>query len=97
MIIIKSRKMIFDDVAFGIAVRDRRIAYGKTQGEVARAVGWKDGVSISSIECAKATDTISVRKYMTLCNVLDLNPMHFWDIDPSNDALAERDWMLGDV
>ncbi len=94
MIILTSHPMIFDDVAFGIAVRDRRVAYGKTQLEVAQAVGYKDGVSISAVECARGTEKMTVRRYMTLCNVLDLNPMHYWDIDPSNDARTDPDWTM---
>jgi len=90
----RSYQMLFDDVAFGIAVRDARNRREWTQRDLAERVGFKDGAAISAIECARKTDSISVRRYMTICNVLDLHPMHFWDIDPSHEG---RELSDGDV
>jgi len=74
-------RIIFDDVKFGIDVRDARRALGLTQQEVAERIGYKDGVSISAVEVARCTDTVTVRRYMALCNMLGLNPMHYWTTD----------------
>jgi len=70
--------MIFDDVKFGIDVRDARKARLWTQEQLGDAVGFGSGGAVSMIECARNTDAISVRRYMSICNVLDLNPLHYW-------------------
>lgn len=75
-------EMIFDDVKFGIDVKDARLSFGLLQSQLAKLVGYKDGVSISAIECAKSTESISLKRYFNLCNVLDLNPMHYWQLEP---------------
>lgn len=81
--------MIFDDVKFGIDVRDARKKLEWTQEQLALAVGFKSGGAISLIECATQTDGISVRRYMSICNVCGLNPMHYWDFLP--DIYAGRE------
>jgi len=73
--------IIFDDVRFGIDVRDQREIRGWTQDFLGYTVGWQGGCRISDIERAVSADTISVRRYMALCNVLGLNPMHYWTCD----------------
>jgi hypothetical protein len=73
--------MIFDDVKFGIDVRDARKACGMTQTMLALKIGYADGSCISTIECALHTDTITVRRYMQLCNALQLHPMHYWTFE----------------
>jgi len=83
--------VIFDDVRFGIEVRDRRILAGLTQTELAIRIGYKDGVSISAVECATGADKMTVRRYMALCNALGLNPMHYWTCDEPI-PLVEGDW-----
>jgi len=75
-------EMIFDDVKFGIEVKDARLSFGLTQDQLGKLVGYKDGNSISQIECAKNTEAISLKRYFNLCNVLDLNPMHYWQLEP---------------
>lgn len=80
-------EMIFDDVKFGIEVKDARISFGLSQKQLARLVGYKDGVSISAIEVARCTETISLKRYFNLCNVLNLNPMHYWQLEPINPDL----------
>jgi len=90
--------MLFDDVKFGIDVRDMRIVKKLTQAELGRMVGFRSGGAISLIECANQTDSISVRRYMTLCNVLGLSPMHYWYTEEDTLAKAEGlDWTAGDV
>lgn len=81
--------MIFDDVSFGIDVRDQREKIGWTQDQLALAVGYANGVSISRVECAAGTESMSIRRYMSLCNVLHLHPMHYWDFLP--DAYAGQE------
>jgi len=71
--------MIFDDVQFGIDVRICRVSHGWTQTQLAKQIGFANGISVSRLECATASDTLSLRRYMTICNVLGLNPMHYWD------------------
>jgi len=71
----------FDDVKFGIDVRDQRIRQELSQQQLAEMIGYKDGVSISRVECATQTDSMTVRRYMRLCNVLGLSPMHYWYAD----------------
>jgi len=80
--------MLFDDVQFGIDVRDAREARGMTQALLAALIGYRDGCSISNVECARNTYTMTVQRYMVLCNVLHLNPMHYWDSYP--DVYAEE-------
>jgi len=86
--------MIFDDVRFGIEVRDRRVLAGLSQRQLAERIGYKDGVSISAVECARNTDSMSVRRYMALCNALGLNPMHYWTCDEPM-RLDGADWTNG--
>jgi transcriptional regulator with XRE-family HTH domain len=71
---------VFDDVQFGIDVRRRRSGLDLTQSQLAHLIGYKDGVSISRIECARSTDEMSIRRYYRLCSVLGLNPRHYTDI-----------------
>jgi len=71
---------IFDDVQFGIDVRKRRLELELKQWQLARLVGYREGVSISRIECAKMTDEISLRRFYRLCGVLSLNPQHYTDV-----------------
>ena len=71
--------MIFDDVQFGIAVKDARLALGITQRELAHRIGYKDGQSICSVEVARASESMTLRRYADLCAELDLNPTYFWD------------------
>jgi len=80
--------MIFDDVKFGIDVRDSRQKIGWTQHQLALSVGYADGSAISDIEVARRTDSISIRRYMSICNVLNLHPMHYWT--------ALDDWYAGE-
>ncbi len=82
--------MIFDDVQFGIDVRDARVGFGWTQDYLALLVGYADGNSISRIECATSADSMTIRRYMSVCNVLHLHPMHYWDIVPP--AYEQSDW-----
>jgi len=87
--------MIFDDVRFGIEVRDRRVLAGMTQQTLAERIGYKDGISISAVECARNTDGMTVRRYMALCNALGLNPMHYWACDEPM-PVGGADWTNGD-
>lgn len=83
--------MIFDDVRFGIEVRERREIIGWTQQGLAEKIGYKNGVNISAVECATKTDAMTVRRFMTLCNVLGLNPMHYWACDEIRGVIG-ADW-----
>lgn len=81
--------MLFDDVKFGIDVRDERVYREWTQDHLAHLIGYVNGVSISRIECAIQTDSMTVRRYMVLCNVLGLSPMHYWYTE--EDTLTHED------
>jgi len=81
-------EMIFDDVKFGIETKDARISYGLSQNQLAKMVGYKDGASISAIELARKTETITLKRYFNLCNLLGLNPMHYWQLEP----ISPDDW-----
>lgn len=83
--------MIFDDVKFGIDVRVCRILMGLTQNELAQKIGYKDGSAISDVEVARRTDSMTVRRYMALCNATGLNPMHYWACDENSDPVR-LDW-----
>jgi len=87
--------MIFDDVRFGIDVRVCRIVMGLSQRDLAERIGYKDAVSISAVECARNTGSMSVRRYVALCNELGLNPMHYWTCDEPMPP-GEADWTNGD-
>jgi len=76
--------MLFDDVRFGIDVRDQRRICGWSQLRLAEMIGYRDGNSISRVETANGTESMTIRRYMTLCNVLSLHPMHYWyPVEPS--------------
>jgi len=70
--------MLFDDIRFGIDVRDQRRINGWSQEQLAHKIGYRDGNSISRVETATSTESMTIRRYMTLCNVLSLHPMHYW-------------------
>lgn len=77
-------RMIFDDVQFGIDVREARNERGLRQQDIADAVGYKDAANISAVECATNSDKLQLRRYMAICNFLGLNPMHYWDCESGN-------------
>ena len=79
-------RVIFDDVRFGIDVRDQRNERGWTQDELAVIVGYKDGASISQLECANRSEAITIRRYMQICATLGMNPMHYWDCEAPSDG-----------
>jgi len=81
--------MLFDDVRFGIDVRDQREIYGWSQDTLAEMIGYKSGNSISRVETATGTESMTIRRYMTLCNVLSLHPMHYWYSE--EDTLTHED------
>jgi len=70
---------IFDDVAFGIAVRERRVARSLSQRQLALQCGFKTGTAISHIEGGVGT-AISMDQFLNVCNILEIPPSDCFDL-----------------
>lgn len=69
---------VFNDVNFGIAVRERREQLGMTQNELAACLGYQGGY-ISNIENARKESTLNLLDFVKLCNRLELHTYEFFD------------------
>lgn len=74
---------VFDDVSFGIAVKEARMAKEMTQEQLAAILGHTSGHTISRLEVATYQNSITLRDYLILCNFLSIPPTAFWDTHPS--------------
>lgn len=75
---------IFDDVDFGIEVRDWRQRNGMTQAEFAEAIG--DGHTssyVSMMECGRLPEGLPMRTFVRVCNIIDKDPFHFFAMQKS--------------
>lgn len=76
----------FDDVQFGIDVDDARRKLAMTQLQLAETVGFETGNGIGAIERGRADNSISMRKFLKICEVLDLTPAGYFDLAPQQTA-----------
>ena len=73
----------WDCVSFAIDVREKREAAGLTQGELAAQVNGYSHYYINRIESGVYESNISLRDYVKLCNILNLEPMRYFDTEPA--------------
>lgn len=73
---------VFDSVSFGIDVREKRWETGLTQEQLAKAIGHETASIITRIETASHTENFTLRDYIKLCNLLQLQPTRYWDTHP---------------
>lgn len=71
---------VFDDVQFGIDIRQERLKRHLTQVEIANVLGYDFGSFISMVECASKRSTLRVADFMRLCQMFDLMPQTYFDI-----------------
>lgn len=74
---------VFNDVNFGIAVRERRLQLGMSQRELGACLGYQ-GSYISNIECARKESGLSLMDFVKLCNRLELHTYEFFDTEETS-------------
>lgn len=84
--------MIFDDVQFGIDVRQRRESAGMSQNELAAILGYTTGGMISKIETASYSQFLNMRDFLKLCNRLELSPAEYFDMELGGGAEIFSGW-----
>lgn len=77
-------RYIFDDVDFGIAVRNYRHAQRLTQLELGEMIGYRSGVTINMIERGRMTGGLPIASFLALCQLMDANPMNFFTMEAAN-------------
>ena len=70
---------IFDDVQFGIDIREEREKRELTQLIVAQALGYIIANGRDNVENARNEGHIKLRDFMRLCQMFDLNPQEYYD------------------
>lgn len=80
----------FDDVQFGIDIREKRLKLAMTQDLVGRAVGWNTGAAVTAIEAGRYEKSLSVDKFIALCDLFALNPLDYYTLERKVDMSTNR-------
>jgi len=70
----------FDEVSFGIAVRELREKLGITQKALGQMIG-VSGSHLSSIETAENGASLTLKTFLSLCVMIDLAPAYFFTME----------------
>lgn len=74
---------VFDEVEFGIWVREWRRYQRMEQQELAERIGYKTGTSIGAIERGRMQAGFPMDKFIRLCALMDVDPRAFFSIQPN--------------
>lgn len=74
-------RYFFNDVQFGIDVKEARRQLTVNQQQLADLVDLEAGTTISAIERGRADNSISLRAFLKICEALDLTPGYYFDLD----------------
>jgi len=80
-------KFFFDDVQFGIDIKEARQKLAISQRELAEKVGFESSSGIGVKESRGGDNSITMRRFLTICFVLDLNPHDYFDMEKEAIAL----------
>lgn len=73
-------RYFFDDVQFGIDVREARRQLRVYQQQVADLAGLESGTVISRIERGQVDNSLTLTSFLKICEVLDLKPGYYFDL-----------------
>jgi len=75
---------VFDEVEFGIALREWRLNQGFDQQRVADMVGYKTGTSINAVERGRLTEGFPMDKFVALSNLMDIPCAYFFTLEAND-------------
>lgn len=77
---ISEYRYFFDDVQFGIDVREQRRLLSITQQELADLCDLEVGSSVSRMERGEVDNSLTLTTFLKICEVLDLAPGYYFDM-----------------
>lgn len=80
-IVTKDFDWMFNDVQFALDVKSARLKMGLKTQEVATKVGYVSSATIVQIERADYTDGLPVKRFLKLCNLLNLHANDYFEIE----------------
>lgn len=75
---------VFDCVQFAIDVKRERKERDLTQLQVCKALGYDTAAVVSMVENAKYDDMLKLRDFVRLCQMFDLHPFDYFDLQRSD-------------
>lgn len=79
-VVITKYEYVFDDVQFGIDIRQSREKAGITQRDLDALLDHKSGGTVSAIEAGRWAQGGKLSDFFMLCKIFDLNPYDYIDM-----------------
>jgi len=76
-------RFVFDDVQFGIDLRERRASKPLTQKQVGELIGHESGAICTALENGRYERHLMMCDFMALCLLFDLHPFDYFDLQRS--------------
>lgn len=83
---------VFDEVQFGIDVREARRELGTTQKELAAVLGYSSAGVLNVIERGRDKGQLKIADFLKLCNFLELKPEKYFTVERGAGADISAGW-----
>jgi len=78
--IVRTYVYVFDDVQFGIDLREKRQAAGLTQKQVSERAGHVSSGLCNSLEAGTYMPSLMIVDFLAICALFDLHPFDYFDL-----------------